>query len=395
MFFILLLALSTLAIAGSAAVFSVYGLANTFGGVFWSVVVMGGSLEAAKLIAASYLYRYWKHTGILLKTYLFTGVAVLMMITSGGIFGYLSSGYQTDVVPLRQIDSQLTLIEAEKQRAISRKQEIDKQIAELPHNYVTARIKLMQEFEPEQKKLTERIAELDGETLELKRQQIQTEAHIGPIIYIGKAFDLDTDDATKWLILLIIFAFDPMAVAMTLAVNIALRIRQEKKEIEKKQQPLPEPKVVIEKVEVPVEKIVEKIVEVPVEVEVEKIVEKLVEVPVEKIVEKTIEVPVEVEKIVEVEKVVEVPVEKIVEKVVEQPAKPGVDLPRNVNRHVRPYPGKSNGIVSFEKIDDVIHQYKTLAQKEKGGELTNDERWDLKALKDFLNQKGLNIYVDD
>lgn len=346
MFFIILLALTALAIAGSAAIFSVYGLANTFSGVFWSVVVMGGSLEAGKLIAASYLYRYWNKTGWLLKSYLFAGIATIMILTSTGIFGYLSSGYQTDILPLRQIESQLVLLEGEKSRVLERKKEIDAQIANLPKNYVSSRIKLMKEFEAEQKTLTARIATIDKDMLELKQTQIKTEAHIGPITYIAKAFDLNTDDATKWLVFLIIFAFDPMAVALTLAVNIALRVRSEEK---KKAAPPSEPS------------------------QQESIVKEVIkEVPVEKVVEK----------------IVEVPVEKIVEKIVEVPAKTNKSaLPK---RHPRPYPGKLVGEgVSDEKIAEIKEYYEHLNEKVREGKaLTNDERWDLNAIRALLQRRG-------
>lgn len=227
MIFISLLILSAVAIAGSAAFFSVYGLAYTFSGTFWSVVVMGGSLEAGKLIAASYLYRYWAKTNWLLKTYLFAGVAALMIMTSVGIFGYLSSGYQTDVLPLKQLETQISILEDEKTRKLDRKREIDKQISQLPTNAVRGRERLIKQFKDEQNEVTARANAIDKEIIALKTQQIKTEAHIGPITYIAKAFELDTDNATKYLIYLIIFAFDPMAVALTLAVNIALRVRRE------------------------------------------------------------------------------------------------------------------------------------------------------------------------
>lgn len=355
MFFIILLALTALAIAGSAAVFSVYGLANTFGGVFWSVVIMGGSLEAGKLIAASYLYRYWAKTGWLLKSYLFAGVATIMILTSTGIFGYLSTGYQTDILPLRQIESQLVLLEGEKTRVLERKKEIDAQIANLPKNYVSSRIKLMKEFEAEQKTLTSRVAAIDKEMLDLKQAQIKTEAHVGPITYIAKAFDLNTDDATKWLVFLIIFAFDPMAVALTLAVNIALRVRGEEKGAVKAGLPSAEP---------PEPVIKEVIKEIP--------VEKIVEVPVEKIVEK----------------IVEVPVEKIVEKIVEVPAPNGKTT--QPKRHPRPYPGKLVGDgVSDERIAEIKEYYEHLNEKIRDGKpLTNDERWDMNAIKALLLRRG-------
>lgn len=227
MVFILLLILSATLIAGSAGFFAVYGLAATFSGTFWSVVLMGASLEAGKLIAASYLYRYWNKTGIWLKTYLMAGVATLMILTSTGIFGYLSAGYQQDVLPLKQMQEQVQMLEQEKERLVQRKTQIDEQIANLPANYVNGRVQLMRGFKQEQDAATARIVALDKDILENKTKLIQTQAHIGPITYIASAFGLDTDNATKYLIYLIIFAFDPMAVALTLAVNIALRLRKE------------------------------------------------------------------------------------------------------------------------------------------------------------------------
>ena len=92
--FIIILALSTLSLAGVAGYFSIYGLAAIFSGVFWPVVIMGTSLEVSKLVAVSYLYRYWKDTSRILAGYLIAAIFVLMLITSAGIFGFLSMGYQ-------------------------------------------------------------------------------------------------------------------------------------------------------------------------------------------------------------------------------------------------------------------------------------------------------------
>ena len=250
MFFIAILALSAFAIASSAAFFSVFGLANTFAGIFWSVVVMGGALQTGKLVAASYLYRYWTQTSLLLKIYLISGIIILMIITSTGIFGFLSSGYQQDILPLQQLASQLSLFEEEKQRALERKKQIDAILASGPtittlqkgENIDTNAIRALREtrrsresllaqYKDEQKQLTQRIVELDKEIVTLKQKQIEKEAHVGPIIYIAKTFQMSTDDATKYLILLIIFAFDPMAVSLTLALNIALEQRKKETKV--------------------------------------------------------------------------------------------------------------------------------------------------------------------
>jgi hypothetical protein len=250
MFFIGLLMLSTTAIAFAAAYFSVYGLANTFAGVFWSVVVMGASLEAGKLVAASYLYRYWSTTNVVLRTYLMAGVAALMILTSTGIFGYLSTGYQQDVLPLQQKTEQIKLLEDDRTRSLARKTQIDTLIAGGPsltnlnrangtidpnaartlRETTKARASMVAQYKDEQVQVTKHIADLDTQLLSLKQDVLKVQAHVGPIIYIAQAFGLPADDATKYLIFIIIFAFDPMAVAMTLATNNALRLRKEEKD---------------------------------------------------------------------------------------------------------------------------------------------------------------------
>lgn len=228
--FILLLMLAAFSIAGSAAYFSVTGLASTFHGTFWSTIVMGGSLEFGKLVATSYLYRYWKETQILLKTILVVLILCLMVLTSIGIFGVLSTGYQSDSIPLKQIEQKISLIDSEKHRLIERKQQIDNQIAELPSTTSRGRISLINGFKEEQTKITNRISSLEADELAIKTQLIQTQAHTGPIVYFAQAFGLDTDKASIYLIYLIVFIFDPMALALTLAVNIAVKKRELEKE---------------------------------------------------------------------------------------------------------------------------------------------------------------------
>lgn len=220
--FVAILTIVTVCIAGSAAYFSVYGLATTFHGTFWAVVIMGGSLEAGKLVTASYLYRFWNQTHVLLKSYMMIGVFALMVLTSTGIFGLLSAGYQSDSLPLKQIQEQSSLLESEKTRLISRKQQIDDQIANLPADMSRGRIKLINGFKNEQENTTARINTLDKQILDLKTSIIQSEAHIGPITYIAQVFGLNPDYAAKYLIYLIIFVFDPMAVALTIALNTAM-----------------------------------------------------------------------------------------------------------------------------------------------------------------------------
>lgn len=231
MIFRILLILSTLSIAGSAAFFSVYGLANTFNSIFWLACFAFGALELGKLVIASALYRYWSYLGWLLKTYLCITVVAFMALTSAGIFGYLTSSYQTDSLPLEQINTKIELYEDELDRLVDRKRQMDQQIAQMPENYITARQRLMESFKSEYDKINPRIDNLTSSIQELKSKKIQTESKVGPILFVAKSLGLNPEKAIIYLITFIVLFFDPVAVALTIVANIAFEKRkQEKKE---------------------------------------------------------------------------------------------------------------------------------------------------------------------
>jgi flagellar basal body-associated protein FliL len=223
--FIVLLFASALSIASVAAFFSIYGLANIYTATFWSVVIMGATLEVGKLVAASFLQRYWTTASKALKAYLVVAVIGLMIITSAGIFGYLSNAYQQDSVGLKDVQAKVELLKDEETKLSIREQQIDADVNRVGENYVRARIKLMDSYKDEKKWISERRRAIRQEMQTLSTQQLQVEAHTGPIIYIARAFDQDVDTAIKWMTLLIIFVFDPLAIALTLAGNHALMIR--------------------------------------------------------------------------------------------------------------------------------------------------------------------------
>ena len=227
--FIVILVLSALLIAGAAAFFSVYGLAQVFAGAFISVVVMGVALEVGKLVAASFLYRFWDKISLGLKTYLMVAVLALMGITSMGISGYLTAAYQTDTVGLRDASDKLASHTAELDRLIARKADMDRQISQLPPDYVAARQKLMQSFKSEYATMNPRIELLQAEKSKLQEQKITTEAKVGPIVFISRVLGSETDDAIFWLVVLIVCVFDPLAVALTIAANIAIADRKSQK----------------------------------------------------------------------------------------------------------------------------------------------------------------------
>ena len=110
MFIAILTLLSALSISGVAIFYSVIGLATIFPGAFWPVIIMGSVLEVGKLITASWLYRHWKQTRFLLKTYLTASVVVLSLITSMGIFGFLSKAHLEQNLASENLTQRIELI---------------------------------------------------------------------------------------------------------------------------------------------------------------------------------------------------------------------------------------------------------------------------------------------
>jgi len=230
MIFISVLILVTIAIASAAAYFSVYGMAQLFTGAIISVIIMGASIEAGKLVAASFLYRYWTKIGLALKAYLLTAILILMVITSMGIFGFLTAAYQKDTIPLAEMDQKITLLETERQELVARRDRIDKQVEGISANMVRSKERLATSFQTERNAIETRLGELTPELQHLKTEQINVKAKVGPIMLVAEVMGEDPNKAVFWFILILISVFDPLAVALTLSVNIALRIRKEDKE---------------------------------------------------------------------------------------------------------------------------------------------------------------------
>lgn len=228
--FIIVLLLTTFAIAASAAYFSIYGLAHLFTGALIPVIIMGSSLEAGKLVAASFLYRYSKQIGLGMKAYLGAAVLVLMLITSMGIFGFLTAAYQSDTLPLAEMTQQITSLKEEKVRITDRLAQIDKQIADVGPNYVRAKQRLVKEFATERKTLDTRLAEITPELQKLEQQHVTVKAKVGPIMFIAEVMGKDPNAAVFWFVIILISVFDPLAVALTVATNMAIKIRKEEKQ---------------------------------------------------------------------------------------------------------------------------------------------------------------------
>ena len=232
-YFIYWIGLSALLIAGSAAAFSVYGLAKLFSGAFLSVVVMAGSLELGKLVTASFLYRYWNMINWFQKVYMTIATIVLVFITSAGIFGYLSNAYQGATLEFEKQSTELLTIEERidqlDEDKVFLKEELEQAISELPDNYITAKRNLREEYNPQITQLNQELLEYKTRRADLEIELVSTGVDVGPAIYLARTFGTDIDTVVKFFIFILIFVFDPLAVMLVIAYNQAVLQNKPKK----------------------------------------------------------------------------------------------------------------------------------------------------------------------
>jgi len=232
-----LVGLSALLIAGSAAFFSVFGLSKLFAGATFAVIIMASSLEFGKLVAASFLYRYWDKINFLQKFYMSLATVILILITSAGIFGFLSNAYQGATVEFEKESTALIFkedrLEQLQEDKVYLKEELDIAIKELPDNFRTARRKLRADYQPQISEINKQMIELKGEIGTLKTALVQTGVDVGPVIYLARTFDTDVDTVVKFFIFVLIFVFDPMAVMFVISYNVALQYTEEDEDEQK------------------------------------------------------------------------------------------------------------------------------------------------------------------
>lgn len=224
--FIIILGIISFSLAAVSETLSIMGLADTFTSIYWSMIIMGIVLGAGKLTAITFLYRHWHEISKLLSIPLLFCTLILVFVTISGHFGFLSKGYLVDSIELKKVESKIESYEEEKSRAIARKDAIDIQISQLPSDKVNSRIKLIEQFKIEQKTVTLKVNVLNDKISELKIEQIESTSHVGTIAYIAKAFGLSLDEGVKWFILMIVAAFEPLALGLTIAISALLKLRQ-------------------------------------------------------------------------------------------------------------------------------------------------------------------------
>lgn len=237
MFFVILTLLSALLLEGIGTIVSVIGLVQLFG--FTELIVaLAIAFDIAKVTAVTVLYREWKSMSKLLRTYLTAASFVLMTITSMGAASYLSTNFQKNSLPVKTLEVKVSSLTEEKAKLETRKKEIDSQIANLPADYVKGRTKLLNNFKTEIERINDRIIQLDVEVPKVQTEMIDATSHAGPIMYLAAALKSTPEAAMGWLIGLMIFVFDPLAVALILVGNYLIAKRSLATSFEKALEPL-------------------------------------------------------------------------------------------------------------------------------------------------------------
>lgn len=229
MLFTILVFLAALLIEGIGTYMSVVGLATLFA-ANPVIIVMAIALDVGKVVSVSFLYRNWKKINLLMKTYMTTAALTLILITSAGVFGYLSAQFQKAIQGTSENVVLVQSMEDEKTRLQARKVEIDSQIAAIPPNFVTGRRQAIAAFADEVQRINERLIIIDAELPALKVDTIKKQVEVGPIIYVAEAFETTPEIAVKYIIMVIIFVFDPLAIVLLIAGNFLMFEHKKQKE---------------------------------------------------------------------------------------------------------------------------------------------------------------------
>ena len=250
MFFGLLTLLVALAISTVAAYYSIVGLMAIFAGATTAIAIMGVVLEIGKLVCASWTFQNWKTSPFTIRSYFIVAVIVLMLITSLGIFGFLSRAHIQQSSPtgllverIERIDLKVNQRQIQIDRYQGRLDTLDQALQRyIELGAISKGLRKIGEMDNETALLKIKIEGLEGEIdslsdekYELKTELNLAEVEVGPIRYVASMLYDDVsesqlEEAVRWIIVLLIFVFDPLAVVLVIAANISLRdYRRERK----------------------------------------------------------------------------------------------------------------------------------------------------------------------
>ena len=266
--FPLIIALSALAVSASAAFYSVFGLSKLFAGASTQVIIMAGSLECAKLGVASLLYQYWGTINKFLRTYLLLACFILMIITSGGIYGFLSGAYQSTANQSELLDKSLLILNQKQVRFEETKADLTIEKTQINKSISDLRVSLSSPTSVSywdensqtvittssssarralQTELNTTIADRDNINIKIeavmdsinktdidlldKEISNEAESELGPLKYLSETTGYPMGQVVNWFLLLIVFVFDPLAIARVDASNMGFaQIRNPKEE---------------------------------------------------------------------------------------------------------------------------------------------------------------------
>jgi hypothetical protein len=259
-----IIALSALSVSGSAAFYSVSGLSKLFAGATFEVIIMAGSLEVAKLVIASLLYQYWDTINKLLRGYLTIACIILVLITSMGIYGFLSAAYQETYQKLIVNENQIEFLENKAKfyeddvtrydqelerisgnistlsnaKATSIQVRDTSAVGGLRSTVSTAELRLAQSrirVEEENRKEVNAKRTVAADSLQTIKLDIlklendsDTVGELGPLQYLSGLTGTPMDKIINILLLVIIFVFDPLAISLVIAANFAFDIANRK-----------------------------------------------------------------------------------------------------------------------------------------------------------------------
>ena len=265
-FFPFIIAFSALSVSASAAFYSVYGLSKLFAGAQFEVIIMAGSLEVAKLVIASLLYQYWDTINKALRAYLTVAAIILVIITSMGIYGFLSAAYQETYANLLISDNKIEFLDNKAKFYEDDIQRYDKELTQISSNISilsnakaqsiqvrdttvsggvrstisTAELRLSQkriEVEEENRKAVQEKRQVAADSLQKFRLEIlnldnnsEVAGELGPLKYLAGLTDTPMDVIINILLLTIIFVFDPLAISLVVAANFAFAHAYPKRE---------------------------------------------------------------------------------------------------------------------------------------------------------------------
>lgn len=271
--------------SASAAFYSVSGLSKLFAGASFEVIIMAGSLEVSKLVIASLLYQYWDTINKILRTYLAIATVILVLITSMGIYGFLSAAYQETYNKLTIVENEKSFIQQKidfYQNDVTR---YDQELERISNNISTlsnarsqqiqvrdtsvvggvrttistSELRLAQsriKAEEENRSGVQAKREIAADSLQKFQLQVleldnntEIAGELGPLQYLSGLTGTPMDKIINWLLLVIIFVFDPLAIALVVAANFAFAQAYPKKKyrdnlygekIEVKEEPIEE-----------------------------------------------------------------------------------------------------------------------------------------------------------